>query len=353
MRNLNSLKNPKFNFTGNFWKMLILPLVVIVTAIALFFTIGFKHSTELQGGTIVTIVAEDDLDLYKSEDYNSLKKDIDEILKSNNLTAESYQVVNISAVGMGLTIKLDTRALSEEEKADLNTNLLSDIKTELYSTTSLDSATIEDYVKVETYYGVKISNIVLSSILASLIAIILVAAYLMLRVNISSGVTAIIFALFNNILATAIVVVCRIPVTINTFIYIPVVTILTAIFSLILYSRVDDVLDESEDNRKLHPKKLANLVVAKSVYAITSIVILVALLVLVIGSFNVPAIRFTSIALCTSMIVAAYSMVFLSPLIWSKGYIRRHKKAKVKTAEDDKPEVNIMKDIMNEDIVRN
>lgn len=354
MRNfMNNLKNPKYDFTGNFFKALIIPILVIIAGIVMFCTLGFNKSMELNGGTILTVVAEDDADLNKKDDYNELKKQVDNILKQHKLNGQTYQVVNISSVGMALTVKIDTRNLNDEQKTELNSSLLADIKSNIYASTSLDNDTIEDYVRVETFTGAKYSKVLLTSLLCSIIAIILVSAYLMWRVNISCGVTAIIFAILGNIFATALIVLFRIPLTVNTFIYIPVITIVSALMCYIMYGKTNDVLDESEDNRKLTSKKLANLVAGKSAFVLSAVFILVSLLVLIVGSFNMPNLRAISLSLCVSILAIVYMIIFMSPYVWALGYVKKAKKVKIQAKQDDKPEVNIMKDIMNEDITRN
>ena len=89
------LSNTNYKFSKNFFKALIAPIVAVVLAIVFMFTIGFNRDMDYTGGIYVSVVAVsqttgEKLDLSKSENYNTFKKDVDDVLSDNKIKGQVY-----------------------------------------------------------------------------------------------------------------------------------------------------------------------------------------------------------------------------------------------------------------------
>ena len=83
------MENSKYSFAQNFWYHLIAPAFIVVLALILGLCFNFNLGLDFRGGTVATVVVEEDLSVDKN--YNDVKTKLDKVLSDNNIDGLVYQ----------------------------------------------------------------------------------------------------------------------------------------------------------------------------------------------------------------------------------------------------------------------
>ena len=333
----DKVKNTKYNFSKNFFYHLIAPCVAIVVGLVLLFCVNFNLGLDFKGGTLATVVCEQDLS--ESKNYNEVKKTINEIFKDNKVEIKLYQKVETSYYGNGITVKFDR--VSDEVKEQLKYDLIN----EFYPTLT-DENDLATFVKVDNFDKNVHADILLSTTLAVLVSLVAVFVYIFLRHGICAAFTSVIVTVLNLLTLAGLLLITRVRVEMGVVAGFAFVTIFSLIYSMIFASRMSENL-KKEKYAKTPNQELANITV-KDVLVKNCILTCVLLITtLLLGVVPTQMVRSSSLPLMIGAFICFYSSLFIIPGLWSLTYIRNSKKSKQK---NDKQEVVIEEKLTEDDI---
>lgn len=354
----DTIANSRFDYCKNLKWILIAPAVIFLIGIILFSTIGFNLGLDFTGGSVLTvysnnggeILKEDGVtsvtkyDLNNGNDYNSFKRQIEEVLVDCGLTGKIvFQTTKINidelnvSEGQAVIVKYQNiSGASVEEITAKNEEAMNALLEKFGYTANTD------YKKAVVSGGVITASasdeLLMKAFLAMLVAVVLILIYIAFRFEITSGLAAIL-ALFHDLLiVTSLVLICRI--TINSSFIAALVTILGYSINntIIIFDRIRENIRtgrfENVDNATI-----ANISVketmTRSVYT-TLTTLVTILLVAIIG---VPDIRDFALPIVFGIGAGFYSSVFITPGLWAIAFHGSKKKKEKKVQKKDEYEV--------------
>ena len=336
-----------YQFSKNFYKALIAPAVAIILAIVFAFTLGFNKDIDFTGGIYVSVVAGTDVNLQNKTTYAEFKVKLDDVLNDNNVKGKVYSVEVNNLQEYALVVKIAYEG-DESAKTQLVANLKSDLINAFFSETPIEDVENNNLVITAQFGGAVDSGVVLTTALATLIAIILMCAYVACRIGLNAGVISLLSAIFNNIFALSIIMVARVPLTYASFIVVPFVSIVSFVASYIYFKKTKDLLTNSETYQKQNNNVLADDAVKSTIkkQILLSGVSFVCLLIC--GLVNVcNSVLFICMALLTAIACMLYTNLLLLPGLFARTYIRKTKKQKPKQ-KVEKEKVITQEEIMKE-----
>ncbi len=325
------VKNSNYNFSGNFLYHLIAPLVIIVLGLILALTINFNLGLDFKGGTVATVVVDEDISV--SQNYKDVKDKIDEVLNKNKIDGLIYQKVETSYYGNAITVKFDR--ISDELKETLREDLISS-----FYPTIEDENDLEIFVKVDNFDANVPSGVVLSTALAILVMIIAVFIYIASRFGISAGFVSGMICILDLITLIGLLAITRIQLDISIVSAFVFTAMYSLICSTILFEKVNEN-SKKEVYAKYSNNQIINVSVKDVLVVNTSLAIFLLLVAFFMGIVPTTIVRNTSLPIMLGVLIAYYSSMFVTPGLWSRTYIKRRRKEKVKTEDDNKPTKNL------------
>ena len=180
----DNVKNTKYNFSKNLFYHLIAPMVIAVVGLILVLCLNFNLGIDFKGGTVATVVVEQDLNDAKV--YNDTKAQLDKVLKDNKVCGLVYQRVETNYHGNAISVKFE--GISDELRDTIREDLIQSFHADA---TEADK---EIFVKVDNFEASVDAGIVLSTALAVLIAIICAMIYVWIRFGVSAGFVTLLMA---------------------------------------------------------------------------------------------------------------------------------------------------------------
>lgn len=357
------LSNTNYKFSKNFFKALIAPIVAVVLAIVFMFTIGFNRDMDYTGGVYVSVVAVsqttgEKLDLSKSENYNTFKKDVDAVLSDNKIKGQVYTAEVNNMQESVLVVKFAFNG-SEVEKAALIESIKSGLVTKFYSTTPSEDVE-NNHLVIVAPFGNAIrlkSNEYLTTVLATLVCAIVVCEYIAIRMGLNAGILSLCAGLFNNVFAMALICIARVQLTYASIIVFPFVTIISILAAYVYLKKAKDLLNTTTNYDRKSNYVLADDAVKQTITKQVLLAGIAGVSLLVLGLFNVcNSVLFLSLALFTCVACMLYTNLFLLPGLFARTYVRkvRKNKQKVQMKEEDKlTEEEIMKETDLDNLVSN
>ena len=86
------LHNLNLNVTKRKLVWFLIPVVIILVGIILISTIGFNLGIDFTGGTVINVIP-NQIDISDANNYEQVKKDINEVLGSYGLKSTQFQLV--------------------------------------------------------------------------------------------------------------------------------------------------------------------------------------------------------------------------------------------------------------------
>ncbi len=301
----------KFDFCGKLKICAIISITLILIGVLIVSIFGFNLGIDFTGGTVLNVKIGS-----KLEEGNNYA------IASNQITSifnkEGFEIGYIQQEGVGedaqLTIRFKDKAgLTEAQMQEEIENL----KTKISSGISLDGETIS----VEVSNGSRIaasasSSLLINSILAILVAVILILVYIAIRFELLSGLTAILMLVHDVLIMCSLVAIFRIQIN-SGFI--------AALITIIGYSinNVIIVFDRIRENKKKDEYKgVSSAVVANaSIRQVINRTMLTALTtivsVLVLTIIGVSSIREFLLPILFGLISGIYSSTMLAAPTWA------------------------------------
>lgn len=279
-----------FDFCGNFKKIIIAPIVLIIAGIVLFFVMGLNIGVDFSGGSL--IYAEIGTDKFTVDEVREI------VNKYTNNATVSYS----GADNIGVDIRLG----GDDNAKEVQDKIINDIE-EKYDL-SYEMFDVE-------YVGAVIGKgLIVNALWALLIAFVLMLGYIWFRFEILSGVAALV-GLFHDV-CIMFVFVILLQTQINT-------PFIAAVLTIIGYSINNTIIifDRIRSNReKLSDKPSLAEVVNISIKETfgrsvnTTVTTLIALVVLYI--LGVESIKTFVIPIIIGLFAGFYSSVFVTGPLW-------------------------------------
>ncbi len=280
------------NITANKIKFLLLPIIVIIAGIAMFFVNGgFNYDIEFMGGVRMQV------DMEKSFDNEEVSKYLEEQLGISPVIVQA---------GSGTTATIKTQPIDDEQKDKIFSSLKEKYSLSAEAPMSVNSASAS--------FGKEVQG---KAFMYTLIAIICILLYIALRFEWRSAVMAIFALVINVLVMMAVYAISYTPL--NT-------TFIAAMLTVIGYSINNTIVvfDRIRENMKgFKAKKNGSVseVVDRSIKESmgrtinTTITTLITIVLLYI--IGVPSIKEFAFPLIVGVIAGAYSSIFIASPFWA------------------------------------
>ena len=312
----------KFNFCSKLKICAIVSLTLILIGIIIISVFGFNLGIDFTGGTVLNVKVGSKLE--EGNNYSIVSTQITNIFKN-----EGFEIGYIQQEGEGEEAQVairfkDKKGLTE---AQMQTEI-DNLKTKLESGLELDGTTLNVTISNGSRIaGSASKTLLINSLLAILIAIILILIYIAVRFELLSGLTAILMLVHDVLIMCALVAIFRIQINAG---------FIAGLITIIGYSinNVIMVFDRIRENKKREDYKsftsneIANMSI-KQVFSrtiLTALTTIVSILALVIIGVN--SIREFLIPILFGLLSGVYSSTMLAGPIWAFINDKTSKKSK-------------------------
>ena len=336
-------KNCKYNFSKNLIYHFILPVVAIIVGVVLMCTLGFNYGLDFNGGVNAIVVVED---IKTDNNYDKAQEAISEILYKHNVSDEVYQLVETNYYGDAISVKFETPSDDKYQINQLLIVLEQELISEFYPDLT-DKVELENLVHVDTFSGSVSSAVLLSSLLAIIIAIVGGFVYIAARYGIAAGMTALCVAFIDLVAMLAWTLISRINIESTLIISAAFTVMYSFIASTILFARNKENLAK-EKYSKFNNKELANQGVKDVMFKNTTLAVFFLVATLLLGVIPTYMVRRMSIPMMLGCFCVYYSSMLITPGLWALTHIRKVKKQRAD--KEQKTEVVIEESLTQEDI---
>lgn len=317
------LSKCNLDVVSNFKKYLIAPVVIILAAMILLFTIGFNKSIDFTGGTVVRV--------YIGETYtfDEGKEKLEEVLSDNGLVASLYQLTEDDGKQF-ITVKYQDKAnFTQIEMSNLNEQVVED----LFGKFGYDKEDYQqaNYVEGNQRIDPSLAETAIVNVFGGIvIASILIVAYFIIRFGHQSAMTALLSVYHDILIAIGLALIVRVEIN---------MTFVSALVAVMTYSFINNILffgkvRELSEDKTIKAKEIANEAVKQNMH--TSLIVswfamLMLVLFIFVGTTN--TLPFSLVTLF-GVLASFYSSNFLAPTLWAFVYVPKKKKVKVKKVEE-------------------
>lgn len=301
----------KFDFASKLKIFAIISATLILIGILIISIFGFNLGIDFTGGTVLNVKVGSVLE--EGNNYQILTSQVTKIVNDNG-----FKVGYVQQEGIGdeatISIRFKDKANLTEDQMQEEIELL---KTDLQTGLSIGEETIDVTISNGSRIAASSSkSLIINSILAILIAVILILIYIAIRFELLSGLTAIMLLIHDVLIMCAFVAIFRIQIN-GGFI--------AALITIIGYSinNVIIVFDRIRENKKKDTfagatnSLIANTSI-KEVFSrtmLTALTTLVAILALTV--LGVASIREFLLPILFGLLSGVYSSTMLAGPIWA------------------------------------
>ncbi len=273
----------RFDFTGNFKKLIIIPAIILVVGIGFAIFKGFNFGIDFTGGTDITITS-NSASLKK---VNKTIKDLGYTVIESSESDDNYYV-KVSEVLTDKDVTNTKNTLSEEYKADVDISVVSNL------------------VK---------KDLIKNAIKALLIAIVGIIIYITIRYKLSYALASIIALLHDSIMVVMLFSIFKIEI--NSIFVAAILTIIGYSINntIVIFDRLREnikkhYIAKSFDEDKL--KEIANASIKETIFRSINTTLTTLLPIICLIVFGSREILEFNIALVIGLIVGVFSSVFLA-----------------------------------------
>lgn len=300
-----------FSFTGKLKICSIISSVLIIAGILITTIFGFNLGIDFVGGTVLNVKVGSILE--EGNNYSIVSTQVSNIVEQNG-----FKVGYIQQEGIG---EESTITIRFKDKANLTETQLQEeideLKLDLESGLSINGETLNVSISNGSRIAASASkSLIINSILAILIAVILILIYIAIRFELLSGLTAILMLLHDVLIMCAFVAIFRIQVNAG---------FIAALITIIGYSinNVIIVFDRIRENKKKDAfkdatsKQIADVSIKEvlSRTMLTALTTIVAILALTI--LGVASIKEFLLPILFGLLSGIYSSIMLAGPIWA------------------------------------
>ncbi|MBR0366252.1 MAG: protein translocase subunit SecF [Clostridia bacterium] len=286
--------NKIFDYTSNKVKFLLLPVVVILLGIVMYFVHGgFNFDVEFVGGIRMQMDIEGD---YTSKDIQDIVKD------ATGLDA----TVQSSAASDTVVIKLP--ATDDEDGGEANKEKVLNALSEKYT---ID----ENAVEVQSAAASFGKEVQTKALTYTLFAILCILAYIIIRFEWRSGVMAVIALAINVLVMAAVYTITNIPL--NT-------TFIAAMLTVVGYSInntivIFDRIRENMKNRKRTESisEMTNRSITQTLGRTINSTITTLITIVLIYILGVNTLKEFALPLIIGIVIGAYTSIYIASTFWA------------------------------------
>ena len=280
-----------FKYTENRIKFLLLPVIIIVVGLIMYFVRGFNFDTEFVGGIRMQV------NIGSQFDNQEVAK-----LVTDAVGDVAAPVVQKIGDGTQATIKMSE--LNDEEKAKLT-----DALTEKYGEDAIMSVN-----SASASFGTQVQR---KALIFTLIAILCILAYIAIRFEVKSAVMAVIALAINVIVMMAVYTITYTPL--NT-------TFIAAMLTVVGYSINNTIVvfDRIRENMRGFNAKKGNVVsevvdrsISESMGRTLNATITTLITILLLYFLGVNTIKEFAFPLIIGVIIGAYTSIFIASPFWA------------------------------------
>lgn len=355
---MNKLKakfaNIKFGFAKNIITSIIVPSAIALFALIIGIIFCFNKGIDFNGGIIVSVVAED-YNLEESKEYNEFTNQVNTILNNNGVKGSVYLTEKHSNYQNDvLVVKIEFNG-TEQEASTIIEGIKSGLISKFYVGEE-DSVKNNHLVEVSTFGASVDSYKIVATILATLVAVIVLCVYVGLRTfELHTSVMALLSSVISCVLATSLIVLTRIQINAYSLSLIPLVSIISAIATFMYAGKVKELLKTGNYERKKN-SELAGDAVKQTLTTTLYITIIACVASLIFTFANVTSIvSHFGLSVLVCVIAIAYTNVFIIPALYGLTYVRKVKKEKVKKEQSNQSlnEEEVLKETDLDNLVSN
>ncbi len=283
------------NYTANRNKYLILPLLIIVVGIVMYFVHGgFNFDVEFMGGIRMQV------DLGKDVDNGEIADLVNSVLADNKVDGK----VTVQSAGeSGGQVVIKTPPVEEEMK----NKIFDELKTKY----SLEDSALLSSSSASASFGLEVQR---KALLYTLLAIICILIYIAFRFEWRSAVMAVVALAINVVVMACVYTITNIPL--NT-------TFIAAMLTVVGYSInntiiIFDRIRENMRNRKKNTT-IANVVdnsIRETMGRTINSTITTLITIVLIYFIGVNTIKEFALPLIVGIVVGAYTSIFIASTYW-------------------------------------
>lgn len=303
------LKN--FDFNNKLKVCSIISGTLILIGIIIISIFGFNLGIDFTGGTVLNVKVGSVLE--EGNNYTVISNQISDIIEDNGFKVGYVQQEGIGAEAQVTVRFQDKKGLTEEQMQ----NSLDELKTEIEGNITLNGTNLT----VEVSNGSRIAasaskTLLINSILAILIAVILILIYIAIRFELLSGLTAILMLIHDVLIMCSLVAIFQIQINAG---------FIAALITIIGYSinNVIIIFDRIRENKKNEnlkdetSKSLVNMSIKQVIKRtlLTALTTFVSIFMLTI--LGVSSIKEFLIPILFGLVSGVYSSTMLAGPIWA------------------------------------
>lgn len=316
MKSNNLSKNIKekinnFNFTSKLKICSIISSVLIIAGILIISIFGFNLGIDFSGGTVLNIKVGSILE--EGNNYNIVTTQVSNIVSQNGFKVGYIQQEGIGEEATIIVRFKDKANLTEAQMEEEIDALKTDLETELNLNGEKLNVTISNGSRIAASSS---KSLIINSILAILIAVILILIYIAIRFELLSGLVAILMLIHDVLIMCALVAIFRIQINAG---------FIAALITIIGYSinNVIIVFDRIRENKKKDvfkgatSQELVNASI-KEVFSRTMLTALTTIVAILALTFlGVASIKEFLLPILFGLLSGIYSSIMLAGPIWS------------------------------------
>ncbi len=298
------------NFSANKNKYLILPLLIIVIGIAMYFVNGgFNFDVEFMGGIRMQV------DLGKDVNNSEIADVVNKVLADNKVDGK----VTVQSAGEGGgQVVIKTPPVEEEMK----NKIFGELKTKY----SLEDSALLSSSSASASFGLEVQR---KALLYTLLAIICILIYIAFRFEWRSAVMAVVALAINVLVMASVYTITNIPL--NT-------TFIAAMLTVVGYSINNTIVifDRIRENMRGRKKNvtIANVVdnsIAETMGRTLNSTITTLVTIVLIYFIGVNTIKEFALPLIVGIVIGAYTSIFIASTYWG-AWKESEQKAKAEAA---------------------
>ena len=313
---VKKLTNNNYDYSKNskwFWIA-----SVVIAIVGLFVTIfaGFNLSSDFKGGAVVSV----ELGSYAQtqEKYDKSVKDIKDIfgmygIHNTTLRQQGEQDTTVAIFEFDLKSGKTTQEME---------TLLDDIRTQINLKFNEEFfVSLDDNYDITKNSGITSPSSIKDGLLfnacvAIIFAVAILVLYISIRFGVLAGLTTMLGAIVDAVVALSFVAICRIDVTISIFGGAVAVMAISMINSLITFARIKENLKSPALTDKTN-QEIANMSVRQSTIRLIATTLTIVVFALAFVAFGPNVVRNFFAIILLGTISSFYSAMFLLPEFWA------------------------------------
>lgn len=306
----------KIDFISKFKYWMLIPIILIVTAIVFGVIWGFNLDYDFQNvttfnvkfGTTVT-----------QDEYKVLENNLQKIVKEDGFV--DYRIDRIGEGAQnGLIVKIVNTDNKLDERID---SLKTHIESNLYtmSQEKLDSSVVVNTSEKQDNIPSSIGHVILFSCISIACIMAFVFIYNWIRYNLVAGYVSTLTMLGGVAMLTAMLIVCRVPVNMNFVITYFVMLVLSVIYTTIINNCIKPTLKEEIFAKSSNSDRVYYAIArVKNILVILSVMLIGLLLAIMF--FGGLSFIYTIISIIIGIMVALFISTIFYTSLWSFWYKR-------------------------------